>query len=180
MLLDWSAREVPDGEPICEAGCGVGHIAGYLSRRGARMVGFDLSPGMIAVARRTEPGLAFRQGDMLDAPFPDASFAALVAFYAIVHLGAAELATALGEMHRILRPQGLAVISFHVRTDQDELRVTDFLDHSGADATFRFFGTAEVRGLAEQAGFQTQDVLERHPYGGVEAPTRRAYLVLRR
>jgi trans-aconitate methyltransferase len=50
-LLDRFAKEAPG--PVCDLGCGPGHVARYLHSRGAVVSGIDLSPEMVERARRT-------------------------------------------------------------------------------------------------------------------------------
>src|SRR5947209_680476 len=64
-LLACVIEQSESGAPIADLGCGPGHVAGWLAGRGARAVGIDLSPGMIAVGRREYPGVEFRAGDFL-------------------------------------------------------------------------------------------------------------------
>lgn len=45
--------------PVADVGCGTGRITGYLHHLGLDVVGIDLSPGMLAVARQVLPGLCF-------------------------------------------------------------------------------------------------------------------------
>src|SRR5688572_1020675 len=45
---------------VGDVGCGPGHVAAYLAGRGVPVVGVDLSPAMVEVARRRHPGLDFR------------------------------------------------------------------------------------------------------------------------
>jgi SAM-dependent methyltransferase len=51
---------------ILDAGCGVGDLAGYLAKRGARgtYLGIDALPEMIEQARRRSPRRRFQAGDM--------------------------------------------------------------------------------------------------------------------
>jgi SAM-dependent methyltransferase len=58
----------------------------YLSERGAKAAGLDLSPAMVELARRLNPGLEFRAGDMRALEISDGSLAAIVAFYSVIHL----------------------------------------------------------------------------------------------
>jgi trans-aconitate methyltransferase len=50
---------------VCALGCGPGQIARYLGDRRVEAHGIDLSPGMVAEARRLNPDIPFSQGDML-------------------------------------------------------------------------------------------------------------------
>ncbi|WP_295656365.1 class I SAM-dependent methyltransferase, partial [uncultured Nocardioides sp.] len=53
-LLDRVAARAA-GEPVVEAGSGPGHVTAYLADRGAAATGIDLSPAMVAEARRRFP-----------------------------------------------------------------------------------------------------------------------------
>jgi trans-aconitate methyltransferase len=74
-LLDRFAARMLGAGPVCELGCGPGHVARYLQDRGVDVWGLDLSPGMIEQARRLHPAMTFREGDMLALDVPDASLA---------------------------------------------------------------------------------------------------------
>ena len=76
-----------EGENVLDAGSGPGYIGlEWLKRRSGkgRLVGLDISPEMIALARRNarEYGLEDRteyvQGDAMDMPFPDGCFDAVL------------------------------------------------------------------------------------------------------
>ncbi len=114
QLLNRFAREVaPHGE-ICDLGCGPGHVARYLRDAGAEVFGVDLSPQMLQQARRLNPDISFREGNMLVLDLPDGSLAGIAAFYAIVNIPQASLPLAFREMERVLQPGGLLLLSFHI------------------------------------------------------------------
>lgn len=59
------------GARILDAGCGTGALAFELAERGAEVIGVDISPQLIEIARRRTPGhlqnrISFEAGDMLD------------------------------------------------------------------------------------------------------------------
>ena len=144
--------------------------------QGAAAVGIDLSPGMIEVARREQPGAEFRVGDLLGLPAADAEFGAVIAFYSVIHLDPGELPAALAEMYRVLRPGGLILLTFHVGT---EVRHFDaWLGHD-VDVDFRFHQPRDVSAALTSAGFTLQAQLERRAYPA-EVDTRRAYLLAAR
>jgi ubiquinone/menaquinone biosynthesis C-methylase UbiE len=62
---------------------------------------------MVAEARRLNPGLDFREGDLLALDLEAGSLAGIVAFYALVNLPRPALTTAFREMWRALEPGGL-------------------------------------------------------------------------
>src|SRR5262249_40651509 len=117
QLLDRFADAVRGRGPVCDVGCGPGHVARYLHERGVDVSGVDLSEQMVAWARRLNDGIRFEQGDMTRLRFADGSWAALVAFYSIIHVGRSELVPTLRELHRVLCPGGLLLLAFHVGTE---------------------------------------------------------------
>jgi SAM-dependent methyltransferase len=179
-LLAAVLEQRPAGTPIGDLGCGPGHVTGWLAAHpatdGATAVGVDLSPGMIEVARREQPGAEFRVGDLRSLPAADGEFGAVIAFYSIIHLGPGQLPGALAEMHRVLRPGGLALLAFHAGTEVRH--VTDFLGHE-VEVDFRFYQPADVAAALAATGFAVQAQLERTAYPA-EVDTRRAYLLAAR
>jgi len=85
-LLDRFAAEVAERGEVCDMGCGPGHVAHYLRDRGATVFGLDLSPQMLVEARRLNPDISFREGNMMSLDLPDESLAGIAAFYAIVNI----------------------------------------------------------------------------------------------
>lgn len=175
-LLACLAEQADDGAPVADLGCGPGHVAAWLVGRGMTAVGIDLSPAMVAVARRDYPHVQFRVGDFLELPAADGEFGAAVAFYSIIHLQAAELPRAFAEIRRVLRPGGLVLIAFHVGTEVRHLE--EWWGHA-VDVDFRFCQPTEIASAMERAGLTTEMTLERVSYPG-EVDTRRAYLLARR
>src|SRR5262245_38061306 len=99
---------------IADIGCGPGHVTHYLAERGAEVLGIDLSPAMIDVARVRFPGLAFRVGSMLAIDAKDASWSGAVALYSIIHSSPDERRVAARELARVLRSDSPLLVSFHV------------------------------------------------------------------
>jgi len=64
-LLNRFAAEVAGRGAVCDMGCGPGHVARYLRDVGTSVFGLDLSSQMIEQARRLNPDISFREGNML-------------------------------------------------------------------------------------------------------------------
>ncbi len=54
----------PRGARILDAGCGQGRLGGYLATRGHRVLGVDIDPYLISVARDIQPGGTWKVGDL--------------------------------------------------------------------------------------------------------------------
>ena len=98
-----------NGLKILEAGCGPGILAEYLIDQGAKVVGFDVSPKMIELARQRNPkNASFFTSDMAEAlPLGgeyNEQFDLVVASLAMDYIK--DWSVALGEFHRLLRPNG--------------------------------------------------------------------------
>ena len=158
---------------ILDLGCGPGEVTAYLHRLGLSVCGVDLSPQMLAEARRLHPGVEFRVGDMLDLESESQTVAGVVAFYAIVHFTLPQVARAFREIHRVLSPGGPFLFTFHV--GNETLRQEELLGARGP-IEFVFFPRSEIEAALREAGFTTVDVVERDPYPDVEYPSRRAYV----
>lgn len=114
-----------DGRSAADLACGTGDLAALLAAAGARpLVGLDVVPEMVGIARRrsAERGesIPFVVGDMCDLPFPDASFDIVTTGYGLRN--APDLARAVGEAARVLRPNGLFLSLDFNRPDNAALR----------------------------------------------------------
>lgn len=102
------------GGPVADVGCGPGHVTAHLNELGIDAFGIDLSPVMIDVARRDHPGLRFEVGSMTDLNLADASVAALLAFWSLIHVPDDAVPAVFGHFRRTLRPGGPLLLGFHV------------------------------------------------------------------
>ena len=138
-LPGWREREILD------VGCGTGAILKQLGNP-ERNVGIDLAPEAISFCRRR--GLNnVRQGDICALPFADASFDAVICSSVLYHQWVANLAGAVREMHRVLRPGGVLLVN---------VPAFPFLHsaHDEAVMTARRFKKAEIRQLLKEQDFK--------------------------
>ncbi|MFD9896461.1 class I SAM-dependent DNA methyltransferase [Amycolatopsis sp. NPDC059027] len=104
------------GGPVADMGCGPGHVTAQLHELGIDAFGVDLSPRMIDIARRENPGLRFEVGSMTDPSLADGSVAGLLAWQSLIHIPDDEIPAVFGHFHRALRPGGPLQLLFHVGT----------------------------------------------------------------
>lgn len=177
-LLSRFAISVKGRGEVCDLGCGPGHIARYLWNEGVHICGLDLSPAMIDQARKLNPDIAFRVGNLMALDVGDERLAGIVAFYAIVNIPEISLPTVFVEMRRVLKPGGWLLLSFHL--GDDAVRPDELLGQP-VSMVFFFFQPFTIRRLLEAAGFAIEDVVEREPYSpDVEHQSRRAYILARK
>jgi SAM-dependent methyltransferase len=94
---------------VLDAACGTGRYAAMLADRGHEVIGVDQSGAMLDIARKKVPSADFREGDLTALPLPGRSVDAAVCALSLVHVP--DVASALREFARVLRPGGRLVIS---------------------------------------------------------------------
>ena len=173
QLLQRLANTVKSG-PICDVGCGPGHVARFLKSCGADVFGIDLSPRMIELARRLTPEIQFFEGNMLSLEVADDSCGAIAAFYSIIHLTPEELPKVFLEFKRVLRPRGTLLLAFHVGKENVH---EDELWGYKVSLDLRFLESREIEQQLHATGFRVRETIERETYGeDVEYPSRRVYI----
>ena len=128
-------------------------------------------------ARQRHPGIPFHQADFRTLPIRDATWAGIVGLYCMIHLPPPDLQPTLKEWARVLKPGGLLLLAVHLGSEVRHL--TDWWGQP-VDIDFHFFEPAALSTAVAAAGFRIEEHLERDPYPGVEAPTRRLYLLATR
>ncbi|MFI5286492.1 MAG: class I SAM-dependent methyltransferase [Candidatus Dormibacteria bacterium] len=184
-LLTAFAEQVQDefgpGASVCDAGCGPGHVAGFLAALGLAVTGIDLSPAMVERARALHPGIAFDVGTMTSLDAADGWRRGLIAFYSIIHLTSElEIRAALSEFHRTIAERGLLLIAVHLGEHGEATVHADEMLGVGVDMDFQFFDLEPLIADVAAAGFKLEARLVRAPYPDVEVQTTRAYLLARR
>jgi SAM-dependent methyltransferase len=69
-----------------DAACGTGRHAEHLAALGHKVIGVDISPEMLAIARAKIPGAEFREGDLHQLPVPDQHADVVVCALALTHV----------------------------------------------------------------------------------------------
>lgn len=175
-LLGMLVDQLGAGAVVADLGSGPGHVAAWLAGRGVRAVAIDLSAEMVALGARAYTDVEFRQGDLVQLPAADGEFDGVVCFYSLIHLAVGELPLAAAEIHRVLRPGGVALVSFHAGSEV--VHRDEWWGHD-VDLDFRLLDPALVVATLRGSGLSVQAELYRGHYPD-EAVTRRAYLLAER
>jgi ubiquinone/menaquinone biosynthesis C-methylase UbiE len=115
MFGPWAADLVDlvaprQGERVLDVGCGTGAVARLVAQRvgtAGRVVGLDINPGMLAVARSASPEgvpVEWHEAGAEAMPFPGEAFDLVLCQMGIQFFSSRP--AALREMHRVLAPGG--------------------------------------------------------------------------
>ena len=109
---------------VLELGSGAGRMTGYLAQIAREAHGIDISRAMVEHARQAVPDATFHEGDFTDlSRFGDGSFDVVLAGCNTLDiLDDAERAATLDQLHRLIAPGGLLMISSHNRGYVPRLR----------------------------------------------------------
>jgi ubiquinone/menaquinone biosynthesis C-methylase UbiE len=144
------------GARIADLGCGSGVFTNLLHELGFNPVGLDISPKLIARARKKYPSVEFLEGDAEHLPFPPASLDGVLLSGLVHHFP--DPSTCASEVFRVLRPGG-AFVAF------DPNRMNPFMylyrDHSspfysqvGVTENERPVLAHQVVAIFQRAGFK--------------------------
>ncbi|GIG68086.1 class I SAM-dependent methyltransferase [Phytomonospora endophytica] len=163
---------VGEGGRVCDAGCGpCGHVAGLLARHGLDVVGVDLSPRCVELARIERPGVRFEVRDQRDLA-ELGPFDGLVSYYSLHDQPRAVLPGTLAAWAVAIRPGGRLLVVAKEGTADGE--IDDPLG-TGARVYWAEHTPEDLRAAAEAAGFRVDGLTSREAYAE-EIPTRRIYL----
>lgn len=116
-MLD--AAGVGPADSLLDVGCGTGVLARRAVERvgtHGTVVGVDLNPGMLAVARRAEPAIEWREGTAEALPCADGEFDRVVCQFAAMFFD--DRRAAIDEMARVVRPGGTVAIATWASVDE--------------------------------------------------------------
>jgi ubiquinone/menaquinone biosynthesis C-methylase UbiE len=144
---------------LLDVGCGTGRFAVLASERlGARVWGVDASAEMLheAKARPGAAGVGWRQADATRLPFRDGWFDA-VHTHLVLHL-VGDVAAALAEMARVLRPGGRLAIGTFAPEHFREFFLNPYFPSIPEIDLARFPDPAHLRDELVAAGFSAAAV----------------------
>jgi ubiquinone/menaquinone biosynthesis C-methylase UbiE len=156
--------ELLPGRHVLDAGCGAGRMMTHIASRSSSVVfaGVDLSPAMVMQARARYPEARVLEGDLFALPFNDSLFDGVLAWYSIIHTPLEDLGEIFAEFHRVLRPNGVALVAYQSGTGVREMK------HAyGHDISLTAFlhSTEHIAARLEQNGFEVIGRLDRSPCG---------------
>jgi SAM-dependent methyltransferase len=115
LILDVLSRVLgsPDRLRVLDIGCGIGLVEQELEQKVADLWATDMSEKSVEIAKARAPATRFVHSGGVTLPFDSGSFDAAFTICVIHHVPPAARAKFIGEMLRILRPGGVAIIFEH-------------------------------------------------------------------
>jgi len=131
---------------ILEIGTGNGRDSIFLAKQGHTATGIDVAEQAVSAAKKNAgklKNITFEKGNVEKLKYPDESFDAV---FSIAALHSSLLDESLGEIHRVLKPGGIAKIHQYTKIET-------------AGKTIHYWKSEQIKELAKKAGFS---VLESH------------------
>ncbi|MGH7552467.1 MAG: class I SAM-dependent methyltransferase, partial [Longimicrobiales bacterium] len=163
--------EVRPGQRVLDVACGTGVVAREAATRmrgEGTVVGLDLNPGMLEVARRLGPDIEWRQGDAASLPFSADSFDVVLCQAALMFMP--DPARALREMARVVSRSGTVAVQVWDRLEAQRAHaplVEVAARHAGPEAiqllsSYWVLGDrTQLKSLFESAGLEVADIVTR-------------------
>lgn len=146
---EWLLERLRPGARVLDVGCGTGlPTAKQFADAGCEVVGIDISPVMLELARQNVPQAGFRLLDVTDVDASLGRFDAIVSFFSLLMLPRAEIVTSLVKLRELLVPNGWFALGM-VEVDLDDVPF-QFL---GAPVRVTGFLRDELRSVVEKSGF---------------------------
>lgn len=153
----WIERAMRDVRgPVLDLGCGAGHWTAHLAGLGHDVEGVDPAAEIVRLARRRHTGVRFSVAGWEGLP-DQPRYAAVLAWYSLIHVPPARVSTALARVRAALTPGGIVLLGFF-----DGKHGVHF-DHAIAPA-FTWSARRTAAELA-QAGWRVQRVQQRRTPG---------------
>jgi SAM-dependent methyltransferase len=144
---------IPPAAAVLDIGCGNGiPVAKLLLDAGFSVTGVDISPVQIARAQAALPAARFICADITELAFAPEAFAAIVSFYAIIHIPVAEQPALLAKIYRWLPPDGYFMAT--VGSDAWTGTEADWLDVAGGLRYWSHADAATYQQWCEDQGFR--------------------------
>lgn len=156
---------------VLDLGCGAGRHLVFLARAGFEMYGMDIAENGLAHARewltREKLTAELAKSDMSEIPYPDEFFDAVVCLYVIYHQKLEGIQRSITEIHRALKPGGLALVSLlstrgYRHRQGEEIGPNTFITNVGPDQGIphHFSDLCEIEILFDQFAVRKIDMEE--------------------
>lgn len=156
------ARRLNEGADVLEVAPGPGYLTIALAAMGKfNVTGMDVSQDFVDIATRNarDAGVHvdFRQGNVSSMPFEDSSFDFIVCSAAFKNFK--EPLAALKEMHRVLKPDGTALI-IDMRRDASSKDIDNMVKESGEKGLEAFWLKLTFKYFLRRGAYTEAEILD--------------------
>lgn len=149
----WLIDCLAPGARVLDVGSGTGvPTAEQLVQAGMEVVGIDISPVMLDLARVNVPGARFLRADVLDLEPDLGPFDGAAAFFSLLMLPRAQIAVALARLHSLLLPGGPLALAM-VEAELDDVPIP----FVGSTIRVSAYPREEFRAVVEAAGYTVEE-----------------------
>jgi SAM-dependent methyltransferase len=141
---------------VLDIGCGSGAKSKYLKGQGLNLVGIDLSPKMIDIARREVPDTEFHAMDLKEAWRLEGMFDGLFMQAVLLHVPKAEAQEQITALARKLKPGGFFYIAVKAKREggvEEEIKTENDYGYE-YQRFFSYYTLDEVKKFFENAGLK--------------------------
>ena len=149
-LLSRLLAELSPGAKVLDAGCGGGVPVARALAADHQVLGIDISPVQVALAKENVPEASFQVGDISALELDDASFDAIVSYYAVIHVPREDHERTLAGFRRVLVPAGVLLVCMGNRDDPGSVDDGFF----GARMHWSHFDGPENLAMVQRSGFE--------------------------
>jgi SAM-dependent methyltransferase len=160
-------KHLPRAGRILESGCGLGRWVFFLRQKGFDVTGIDLARPAVEMAKAYDASAPIFYDDVLHSQFADRSFDAAISLGVVEHFEEGPQ-RALAELHRVLKDDGVLLISVPVQNVLRKILTNPLKDayrwyRRRQGMTFVFeeyrFTREEFRSCLESANFEIFEVV---------------------
>ncbi len=161
FVLDKTAEKIQTGI-VAEIGIGTGNLAKRIiegENQVKEYIGIDQSLNMLKEAKKKCPKVQLRKGDFLNLPLEAKSCDVIVSSYAFHHCDSQEKKLAIQEMNRVLKSEGIVVITDLMFENQNarNLFEANCSEKERIDLEDEYFGNVdEVSEIFEKLGYRCE------------------------
>ena len=162
MALLLAAARLDRGDAVLDVACGPGIVTAAVAAEAGAVVGIDLTPEMLELARGRCAGqgldnVRFDLGDVTELPYADGEFSRVVCRYALHHV--TDPAAVVREMARVCAPGGRVVVADMIVADDAEAAARFNAAERARDPSHvRSMPERELLGLLRDAGLRAEPV----------------------
>jgi cyclopropane fatty-acyl-phospholipid synthase-like methyltransferase len=141
---------LPTGATILDIGCGAGiPVDKYLSEKGFKVIGIDISDRQIELATKNVPTGIFERKDMLKLKEKEYSVDAVISFYAIFHTPRKKHLDLFKKIKTFLPKGGIILVTMGCA--DWEGRNKDFF---GGEMEWSYYDAEKNKNIIQKAGFK--------------------------